>query len=282
MPAKKASATMSPAVKQAIHTKRKRKAIDALEAMYGEPSQPPAAAAAAAALPERQQRRRSDRDEAGSPKPRSPWARDRSAEEGTGIYQVLPRDATAAAAARPGLDVEEFVFSLVKQSAKGAVRAKLYQKSLRLDNYKRKFGRGHRPESAGPKMMSTEQRRQQQHLFELQAERASFAASISLHKIWEQYMDECWSRLGEPAAPMPSPSDPIDLTGALPTVVSARCPSQIGLSGVVVRETSETIQLLTVENKLKRVPKKNTTICFAHRAKKLTLALRPATLELPL
>ncbi len=279
MPAKKGGANMSPAVKQAIHTKRKRKAIDALEAMYGEPSQP---AAAAAAAPERQQRgRRSDRDGAASPKPRSPWASDRSAEDGTGIYQTLPQDATAAAAARPGLDVEEFVYSLVKRSAKSAVRAKLYQKSLRLDNQKRKFGRGLRPESAGPKMMSAGQRRQQQHLFELPAERTSFATSISLHKIWEQYMDECWSRLGDPTAPVPSPSDPIDLTGALPTVVDARCPSQIGLCGLVVRETAETIQLLTVENQLKRVPKKNTTICFTHRAKKLTLALRPATRELP-
>ena len=164
---------------------------------------------------------------------------------------------------------------LVAQNARGAVRAKLLQKSLRLDNQKRKFGRGRRAESAGPKMMSTKQRRQQQQLFELPPERADFATSASLHKIWEQYMDECWPTLGEPAAPMPSPSDPIDLTGALPTVVAARCPSHVGLRGLVVRETAQTIQLLSVENKLQRVPKKFTTICFAHRDKKLTLSLRP-------
>ena len=100
---------MSPAVKQAIHTKRKRKAIDELEAMYGE-SQKPAAPA------ERQQRQRTDRDGGARPPPPSPWTGgDRSAQEGTGIYQVLPQGATAAAAAAPGLDVEEFIYSLIKQ-----------------------------------------------------------------------------------------------------------------------------------------------------------------------
>jgi hypothetical protein len=99
---------MSPAVKQAIHTKRKRKAIDELEAMYGELQKPAAPA-------ERQQRQRTDRDGGARPPTPSPWAGgDRSAQEGTGIYQVLPHGATAAAA-QPGLDVEEFIYSLVKQ-----------------------------------------------------------------------------------------------------------------------------------------------------------------------
>eukprot|EP01046_Picozoa_sp_COSAG06_P045115 COSAG06_NODE_6186_length_3060_cov_2.881121_3_plen_273_part_00 len=257
---------MSPAAKQAIHTKRKRKAIDALEAMYGAPSEPPPPPSPAAA---------SEQDAGGgtaaaSAAARSPWASaDRSVEEGTGIYQVLP----PPMAAGRGLDVEEFIFSLVKQSAKGAIRAKLYQKSLRLDEQPRKFGRPRHGASRGPKMMSTAQRRQQQHLYELPEERADFAASISLHSVWEQYMDECWSTLGEPDAPTPSLSDPIDLTGALPTVVEARCPSHVGLCGLVVRESAETIQLLTVKNKLKRVPKKHTVICFTHRQKQLTLPL---------
>ena len=126
-------------------------------------------------------------------------------------------------------------------------------------------------------MMSTKQRREQRHLFEPPAEQSDFATNVSLHNIWEQYMDECWPSLGESGAPMPGPQDSIDLTGALPTIIEARCPSHVGLSGLVVQETAEMVKLLTVENKLKRVPKKHTTICFAHRAKKLTLSLSPAT-----
>ena len=287
---------LTPAAKQAIHTKRKRKAIDALEAMYGAP--PPLAEPAVVPAPRSQNQRsqRASQDGAapgssptqggaeGPPPPASPWASsDRSAEEGTGIYQRLDPDAPTAATG--GFDVEEFIFSLVKQSAKGAVGPKLRSKSLRLDDQPRKFGHP-RPGPKNPKMMSTETRKQDKALFELPQERADFASSAPLHALWEQYMDECWPTLGDapssngggrpvPAA-VPSADDPIDLTGSLPTVVAARCRDQVGLKGLAVRETSQTLQLLTTENKLKRVPKKGTTICVVHRRKKITLTLQPA------
>lgn len=288
---------LTPSAKQAIHTKRKRKAIDALEAMYGAPPPifEPDVAAVGKAYAEQQRNQRAKQDEAAAPgsspahgggkssAPASPWASaDPSVEAGTGIYQRVDPDAPTGAG---GFDVEEFIFSLVKQSSKGAVGPKLRSKSLRLDAQPRKFGHP-RPGPKTPKMMSTETRKQKKALFELPQERADFASSAPLHALWEQYMDECWPTLGDapssngggrpvPAA-VPSVDDPIDLTGSLPTVVASRCKDQVGLKGVVVRESSQTIQLLTTENKLKRVPKKGTTIVVVHRKKKITLTLQPA------
>ena len=63
------------------------------------------------------------------------------------------------------------------------------------------------------------------------------------------------------------------LSGWCCAVVEHNCASLVGLRGLVLRETANTLQLLTVENALKTLPKKSAVLCFAHRGKKLTLPM---------
>ena len=59
--------------------------------------------------------------------------------------------------------------------------------------------------------------------------------------------------LGEVKLAPPSPMRVCraDLTGALITLASAACPSMVGMTGLVVMETKNTLQIIMKDNKLR-------------------------------
>uniref|UniRef100_A0A1A7ZMH8 Ribonuclease P protein subunit p29 n=2 Tax=Nothobranchius furzeri TaxID=105023 RepID=A0A1A7ZMH8_NOTFU len=48
-----------------------------------------------------------------------------------------------------------------------------------------------------------------------------------------------------------------DLHGAILTVVRSRCPSYVGTTGILVQEFKHVFRLITKEDKLKVIPKRN-------------------------
>uniref|UniRef100_A0A915AY63 Ribonuclease P protein subunit p29 n=1 Tax=Parascaris univalens TaxID=6257 RepID=A0A915AY63_PARUN len=62
-----------------------------------------------------------------------------------------------------------------------------------------------------------------------------------------------------------------DFHGCLLMVTDASNPSQIGLHGIVARETRHTLQLITKMDRLLTVPKQGSTFCFAFEGKVYTL-----------
>jgi len=53
-----------------------------------------------------------------------------------------------------------------------------------------------------------------------------------------------------------------DYHGAILKVIRATCVTRVGLSGIVIMETQETFKIVTLDNLLKVIPKKNTVFTF--------------------
>lgn len=62
-----------------------------------------------------------------------------------------------------------------------------------------------------------------------------------------------------------------DLHGSVLTITKSKCPSNIGLSGIVVRDTENTFQLVTKDDKLKIIPKKDSWFSVTIRDSLVTI-----------
>ena len=62
-----------------------------------------------------------------------------------------------------------------------------------------------------------------------------------------------------------------DLTGALLHVASATCPSHVGMTGIVVMETKNTLQIIGQDNKIRLIPKLGSSFSFTISGYKLTI-----------
>lgn len=56
----------------------------------------------------------------------------------------------------------------------------------------------------------------------------------------------------------------VDLQGAIVTVLQAADTTQIGVCGLVIHETPNTLQLITVDNAIKRIPKRSCEVTFQY------------------
>eukprot|EP00039_Didymoeca_costata_P013917 m.218099 g.218099 ORF g.218099 m.218099 type:complete len:241 (-) comp15899_c0_seq2:2304-3026(-) len=82
-----------------------------------------------------------------------------------------------------------------------------------------------------------------------------FSTFIPLHQLWISYITQV---LGEKTEDMGQKIAKADYHGAYFMVVKTKCPSMIGLGGIVVQETENMIRLVSEKNQLKSVPKQNT------------------------
>ncbi|XP_070617750.1 ribonuclease P protein subunit p29 [Erythrolamprus reginae] len=108
------------------------------------------------------------------------------------------------------------------------------------------------------KGLSAKQRREM-HLFEIPPEQQRYEIFIPLHELWKQYIRELCNGLKPDAHPQMIQTKLLkaDLHGALVTVTKSRCPSYVGITGIVVQETKYVFKIVTKEDKLKVIPKRN-------------------------
>ncbi|KAL2914094.1 RNase P/RNase MRP complex subunit [Polyrhizophydium stewartii] len=139
-------------------------------------------------------------------------------------------------------------------------------------------------------------------LFDVPRECVQFGLFVPLHVLWSQYMAELLAPdagamgAGGPrgaaagaatlaqaqAAAKPRPTQAAerlslsralpanvlaklvkaDFHGAMLTVAKSKCPANVGLSGIVIKDTENTFHLVTRDNKLKVVPKLNNVFTF--------------------
>lgn len=78
---------------------------------------------------------------------------------------------------------------------------------------------------------------------------------LPLHELWKGYMDELFG-----------PTNPVvftlkllkaDFHGAIITVVRSKCPTYVGVSGIVAQETENVFKIITPSNALRVIPKAN-------------------------
>ena len=85
----------------------------------------------------------------------------------------------------------------------------------------------------------------------------TYANYIPLNKLFNEYIKDTISTDEDLSNLCKS-----DYHGCLFTVVSAKCESLIGITGICILETQYTFHLVTLQNELKIIPKKNVNFSF--------------------
>ena len=104
-------------------------------------------------------------------------------------------------------------------------------------------------------------------IYEIPKEQRKYAIYEPLHQMWCGYMRAILGlsdgkRTCVDAASVGQMLVSADYHGALLEVVRSRCVSRIGLKGIVVKDTKFTMEIVTMENALKTVPKELTVFRF--------------------
>ncbi|XP_060075358.1 ribonuclease P protein subunit p29-like [Ylistrum balloti] len=102
-------------------------------------------------------------------------------------------------------------------------------------------------------------------LFKVEREGQSYESFLPLHQLWLEYMDELiqFNNL-QPSMMMNVQNKLIkaDFHGSLLTVQRSKCPSYVGVTGILLQETKNTFLLITRDNKVKCIPKQHSVFTF--------------------
>ena len=153
--------------------------------------------------------------------------------------------------------VEDRPLFVKASSPERSARAKRQHEQLLKARAQRKSNKP-RPLSA--------KRKRALNLNEIPKDQRQYSIYEPLHTLWCEYMRDILglqSRQHVEANSVGPLLASADYHGAVLEVVRSRCPSRVGLQGIVVRETRSTFELITVRNELKTVPKEHTTFRFS-------------------
>ncbi|KAI1360834.1 RNase P/MRP, p29 subunit [Xylaria arbuscula] len=123
---------------------------------------------------------------------------------------------------------------------------------------KARHQREKRAKALKPEPLSARERRRRQ-LYRLPKEGRTYAIFAPLHTLWVGYIREILGgelyNAGQGAAAKLSAAD---FHGAELEVSRSRCPSRVGVRGIVVKDTRFTFEVITPQNLVKILPKEGT------------------------
>ncbi|USW57896.1 Putative ribonuclease P protein subunit Rpp29/RNP1 [Septoria linicola] len=103
-------------------------------------------------------------------------------------------------------------------------------------------------------------------IYDVSGEQRKYSIYEPLHDMWCDYMREILGLKEGKTYVEPNSAGPMlvtaDYHGSLVEVVRSRCPSRIGLRGIVVKDTRYTFEIITKNNVPKTVPKEQTIFRF--------------------
>ncbi|XP_068117895.1 ribonuclease P protein subunit p29 [Hyperolius riggenbachi] len=105
----------------------------------------------------------------------------------------------------------------------------------------------------------TAKERRDMKLFEIKPEQQKYSMFLPLHDLWKQYIRDLCNGLRPDTHPQMVQSKLLkaDLHGALVMVYKSKCPSYVGITGIILQETKHIFKIITEEDKLKVIPKLN-------------------------
>ncbi|XP_045192955.2 ribonuclease P protein subunit p29-like [Mercenaria mercenaria] len=105
-------------------------------------------------------------------------------------------------------------------------------------------------------------------VFDIKKDGHKFEEYVPLHRLWQDYMRDILDipRYASEVAGQKKENNErllkADYHGCMIVVRKTRCPSLLGLAGIVLMETRNTFKVVTKENKIKCLPKMNTLFSF--------------------
>uniref|UniRef100_A0A8C0Q8Q1 Ribonuclease P protein subunit p29 n=1 Tax=Canis lupus familiaris TaxID=9615 RepID=A0A8C0Q8Q1_CANLF len=150
---------------------------------------------------------------------------------------------------------EAFVRAFLKRSMprmnQQACEDQLQRKAVVLEYFTRRKRKEKRKRSKG---LSARQRREL-HLFDITAEQQRYNLFLPLHELWKQYIRDLCGGLKPDTQPQMIQAKLLkaDLHGALISVTKSKCPSYVGVTGILLQETKHVFKIITKEDRLKGV-----------------------------
>ncbi|XP_075432416.1 ribonuclease P protein subunit p29 isoform X1 [Ascaphus truei] len=176
------------------------------------------------------------------------------------IYKSLPPEE----AEELGLELQDtkkaksFVNAFLRHSMprlkKKSIQECLERKAVVLEHdYKKK-----KKKRSKAKGLSAKERRDMR-LFQIKPEQQRYEMFLPLHELWKQYIRDLCNGLKPDAQPQMIQSKLLkaDLHGAIIMVTKSKCPSYVGLKGIILQEMKHVFKVITKEDTLKVVPKLN-------------------------
>ncbi|XP_047568472.1 ribonuclease P protein subunit p29-like isoform X3 [Lutra lutra] len=154
---------------------------------------------------------------------------------------------------------EAFVRAFLKHStshmSQQAREDQLQRKAVVLEYVTRRKHKEKRKKSKG---LSARQRRKL-HLFDIKPEQQRYSLFLPLHELWKQYIRDLCGGLKPDTQPHMIQTKLLkaDLQGALVSVTKSKCPSYVGVTGILLQETKHVLKILTKEDHLKVILKLN-------------------------
>ncbi|NWX17089.1 RPP29 protein, partial [Aegotheles bennettii] len=156
-------------------------------------------------------------------------------------------------------EARAFVSAFLKRSMpkkpEAAIQDVLTRKAVVLEHCPRRKAKQKRRKAKG----FTARQRRELRLFEIEPQQRRYAIFLPLHELWKQYIRDLCHGLKPDAQPHMVQAKLLkaDLHGAIVTVVKSKCPSYVGITGIILQEFKHVFKIITKEDKLKVVPKLN-------------------------
>ncbi|XP_007539510.1 ribonuclease P protein subunit p29 [Erinaceus europaeus] len=154
---------------------------------------------------------------------------------------------------------EAFVKAFLKRSmphlSQQAREDQLHRKAVVLEYFTRRKRKEKKKKSKG---LSARQRRELR-LFDIKPEQQKYSLFLPLHELWKQYIRDLCNGLKPDTQPQLIQAKLLkaDLHGAIISVTKSKCPSYVGVTGILLQETKHIFKIITKEDRLKVIPKLN-------------------------
>ncbi|KAM7059527.1 ribonuclease P protein subunit p29 [Molossus nigricans] len=176
------------------------------------------------------------------------------------IYHALSqKEAKELDVQHPGAQrAEAFVRAFLKRSTpRMSPRARedqLQRKAVVLEY----FPRRRQKEKKKSRGLSARQRRELK-LFDIKPEQQRYELFVPLHELWKQYIRDLCNGLKPDTQPQAVQAKLLkaDLHGAVIAVTKSKCPSYVGITGILLQETKHVFKIITKEDRLRVIPKLN-------------------------
>ncbi|XP_003466576.1 ribonuclease P protein subunit p29 [Cavia porcellus] len=158
-----------------------------------------------------------------------------------------------------GQRAEAFVSAFLRRSvprmSQQACEDQLQRKAVILEYFTRQKRKEKKKKSKG---LSAKERRDLQ-LFDIKPEQQRYSLFLPLHELWKQYIRDLCNGLKPDTQPQMIQAKLLkaDLHGAIISVTKSKCPSYVGVTGILLQETKHVFKIITKEDRLKVIPKLN-------------------------
>ncbi|XP_036202249.1 ribonuclease P protein subunit p29 [Myotis myotis] len=175
------------------------------------------------------------------------------------IYHALSqKEAKELDVQRPGAQraeafLQAFLRRCTPHMSQRAREDQLQRKAVVLEYFTRRRGREPRRRARG---LSARQRRALR-LFDIKPEQQRYDLFLPLHELWKQYIRDLCNGLRPDTQPQAIQAKLLkaDLHGAIVSVTKSKCPSYVGVTGILLQETKHVFKIITKEDRLKVIPK---------------------------